>query len=165
MKRRPLLASLSLGVAPLVSGCFSDESDEFETEGNDDEPIEIDAAELAIESHQIEGEGWEISREEDYDVRVNRTFRRDEEMIVNGVEVYESVDEAQEDLEWEREAFERQDALRGEHKIGSDGYVYENLGPTVVVRDANVVGSVMSINGEDEDVVFSTAVEMHEAWR
>lgn len=165
LKRRSFFASLSLTVPALMSGCLSDGTDRYETEGNDDDLIEVDAVELAIESHQIEGDGWEIVREEDYGVSFTRHFSRGEGHIGNSIDVYESVDEAKESLEWEKEALERQDLLWGEHKIGSEGYFFENLGPTVVVRDANVVGSVISLSGEDEDLVFSTAVEMHEAWR
>ena len=167
VKRRRLLSSLSLGILGLGSGCLANGTNAYETEGADDDPIDVTAGELVLETHQLEGGGWEIDREHEYgDTHHSRYFSNGEYMIVNNIYICESVAAATRSLEASEEVEKNQRTWDGTHEIGSDGFTYSGLlGPGAVVRDANVIGSVLLLGSEYEELVFRTAITMHETWR
>lgn len=192
MYRRQVLAGTGTLTLVVAAGCLGS-GDSTETEGDDDDPFDVDPEELLMSAEQAEDvlesewdPGERLDEDDDRplmyrDADVAQTIlpfdgeeiHFEEGRIFNGVWLFDSVDDA-------REAYEDHPYYFG-HGLEEETIAVESLAGevettdrvewgVVLFRDANVVGGVSYRNnemGEQERVeaALDLAATMHGAWR
>lgn len=193
MNRRTLLAVAGSLTVVGTGGCLGLGSDEVETEGNDDEPLDSEPETLLLTVEQIESQresDWVSSTGMDdrplmfRDATLVRSFVPDidhdefdflEYRTISGVWVHERVEHA-------RESYDSNPFQFG-HGLEERSIAVESVGGIVDVmdtrvsewgyvlfRDANVVGAIGHHNGamNGEKIVrdaLDLAAAKHERWR
>lgn len=193
MRRRKALQAGCAVVAATLVGCLgneSNESNEYRTQGDDDDPFDVDASALLLPKDRIQevlDPGWveEAVEEEaqnegmflDVDAAIQYVpydetdgeFHMESGNVTCGVWLYQDVETAQETFGdhpyqdgWGFEAYEiASECIAGTHETDYDY--------GVLFRDANAIGGLLYNNSHDTDALESNglglAVQMHESWR
>lgn len=171
-RRRFVGMMFSIGVPMSIAGCTESEP---ETEGDDDNPINTPADELALDVDDFDEAGWSTlasldNTDETPQHVANRMVNQNEDvLIVSSVWVYESVSDAKESYD-ERHETESGQYSTEEIGVGSEGFGFEPQHAVVIFRDANVIGRIRHedlSHGSDGDIdtAVEYAADKHERWR